>query len=76
MCAPASRRRLSLLAREFVYAVVLRLPSGKHSDGGTVRYRRELKEHARVEYAGTWWLVDHVVADGDPPLVYLVPEQT
>lgn len=57
---------------ELVYGVVLRLPSGKSADGGLLRRGRKLREDERIEHDGQQWLVDHIVADCEPPLAYLV----
>jgi hypothetical protein len=60
------------LAPTILYAIVLRLPSGRHLDGGTASYPRQLRAGASVQHAGERWLVDHVVTSAEPPLVYLV----
>jgi hypothetical protein len=61
------------LASDFVYAVVLHLPSGKFAEAGTIRRRRRLREGATLMHEGLRCRIDHIVADKEPPLVYLEP---
>lgn len=61
------------VTRRYLYAIVLRFPSGRHADGGIIQRARRLRDGATVEYDGERWRIDHIVPDAEPPLVYLVP---